>query len=167
MTPVFRDLTSPQTVNRTCTFGNKGQLQARAKETMELETKGVGGKRISLQLKNVLWVTGLPCRLPSTGVLRRDGGEFVDSGIRESYLQLSGKTTKIPLEEKGAFLTLQAFPGSIRTDRAEAHVTFTNKHQKLTLRDWHDILGHINPTAIKHLEKRGLIHITDSTVASE
>ncbi|CAN0487388.1 unnamed protein product, partial [Discosporangium mesarthrocarpum] len=75
MTPVFRDLTSPQTVNRTCTFGNKGQLQARVKGTMELETKGVGGKRTSLQLKNVLWVPGLPCRLLSTGVLRRDGGE--------------------------------------------------------------------------------------------
>ncbi|CAN0497636.1 unnamed protein product, partial [Discosporangium mesarthrocarpum] len=103
----------------------------------------------------------------STGVLRRDRGEFVDSGIRKSYLQVSGKTTKIPLEEKGAFLTLQAFPGSIKADRAEANATFANKHQKLTLRDWHDILRHINPTAIKHLEKRGLINITDSTVGSE
>ncbi|CAN0495127.1 unnamed protein product, partial [Discosporangium mesarthrocarpum] len=138
--------------------GNKGQLQAQAKGTMELETKGVGGKRTSLQLKNVPWVPGLPCRLLSTDVLRRDGGEFVDSGIRKSYLQLSGKTLKIPLEEKEAFLTLQAFPGSIQTDRAEAHATFANKHQKLTLRNWHDILGHINPTAIKNLEKRGLIH---------
>ncbi|CAN0496069.1 unnamed protein product, partial [Discosporangium mesarthrocarpum] len=41
------------------------------------------------------------------------------------------------------------------------------KHQRLTLRDWHNILGHINPFAIKHLEKRGLIDITDATVASE
>ncbi|CAN0062222.1 unnamed protein product, partial [Choristocarpus tenellus] len=32
---------------------------------------------------------------------------------------------------------------------------------------WHNILGHINPSAIKHLEKRGLLEITDATVASE
>ncbi|CAN0455718.1 unnamed protein product, partial [Discosporangium mesarthrocarpum] len=31
----------------------------------------------------------------------------------------------------------------------------------------HNILGHINPFAIKHVEKRGLIEITDATVASE
>ncbi|CAM9476000.1 unnamed protein product, partial [Choristocarpus tenellus] len=35
------------------------------------------------------------------------------------------------------------------------------------LKDWHNILGHINPSAIKHLEKRGLLEITDATVASE
>ncbi|CAM9478395.1 unnamed protein product, partial [Choristocarpus tenellus] len=32
---------------------------------------------------------------------------------------------------------------------------------------WDNILGHINPAAIKHLEKRGLLEITDATVASE
>ncbi|CAM9360459.1 unnamed protein product, partial [Sphacelaria rigidula] len=32
---------------------------------------------------------------------------------------------------------------------------------------WHDTLGHIDPAAIKHLEERGLIDVTDTTVAYE
>ena len=47
------------------------------------------------------------------------------------------------------------------------HASFANKKQQLTLKEWHEILGHIDPSAIKHLEKRGLINITDTTVASE
>ncbi|CAM9813240.1 unnamed protein product [Choristocarpus tenellus] len=42
------------------------------------------------------------------------------------------------------------------------------EHRKrLTLKDWHNILGHINSSTIKHLEKRGLLEITDATVVSD
>ncbi|CAM9301239.1 unnamed protein product, partial [Discosporangium mesarthrocarpum] len=58
ITPMLKDLTAPHPVDRTCTFGNKGQLQARAMGTMELESDGTVGKTTSLALKNVLWVPG-------------------------------------------------------------------------------------------------------------
>lgn len=37
----------------------------------------------------------------------------------------------------------------------------------LTLLKWHDILRHIDPSAIKYLEKHGLIDTQDATVAPE
>ncbi|CAN0016909.1 unnamed protein product, partial [Sphacelaria rigidula] len=45
--------------------------------------------------------------------------------------------------------------------------SFANKKQRLTLKEWHDTSGHIDPSNMKHLDKRGLIDITDTTVASE
>ncbi|CAN0480906.1 unnamed protein product [Discosporangium mesarthrocarpum] len=85
----------------------------------------------------------------------------------KSYLLVDGSGPKIALVEKGAFLPLQAFHRTGQTDRAAVHATFANENRKLTLRDWHDILGHLSPSAVTHLEKSSLIRITDSTVASE
>ena len=45
--------------------------------------------------------------------------------------------------------------------------TLAGKRPRLSLQDWHNVLGHMNPGAIKHLEKRGLIEISDATVASD
>lgn len=36
-----------------------------------------------------------------------------------------------------------------------------------TLKDWCEVLSHIDPVAIEHLEKHRLIDVTDATVASE
>lgn len=48
-----------------------------------------------------------------------------------------------------------------------ARATFVNKNQRLTLDKWHDVLGYINCAAMNHLEKPGLMRITDTTVVSE
>ncbi|CAN0470183.1 unnamed protein product, partial [Discosporangium mesarthrocarpum] len=87
LTPRLEDLTSPRTVNRTCTFGNKGKLEAKAVGEMALEVTDDKAKTTSLMLQGVLWVPGLPCRLLSKGCVRRKRGEFVDSGIRRSYIK--------------------------------------------------------------------------------
>lgn len=36
-----------------------------------------------------------------------------------------------------------------------------------SLNEWHDMLGHIDSAAIKHLETGGLIDIADNTIASK
>ena len=118
-------------------------------------------------LKNVLWAPEIPCRILSTGTIRRDGGEFIDSSTKDCYLRFKKDEPRILLDEKKGFLVLQA---SLRTEingQASAHASFANKKQRLTLKQWHDTLGHIDPAAIKHLEKRGLVNITDTTVASD
>ena len=62
-----------------------------------------------MTLKDVLWVPGLPCRLLSTGSIRRDGGEFVDSGRKKSYLRFRQEDgPKTPLAESKRFLTPSA-----------------------------------------------------------
>lgn len=38
-------------------------------------------------LMDVLWIPGLGYRMLMTGTIRRDGGEFVDAGEKESYLE--------------------------------------------------------------------------------
>ena len=148
------------TVNRSCTFGIKGQLQALAMGEIPLHVS-VRGKEAPAQvtLKDVLWVPGLPCQLLSTGSIRRDGGEFVDSGRKESYLRFRQDGPKIPLAKNKGFLTLSASLQGSGKHAASAHASFTNKKQRLTLKQWHGTLGHINPAAIKHLEKLSLIHI--------
>ncbi|CAM9301783.1 unnamed protein product, partial [Sphacelaria rigidula] len=50
---------------------------------------------------------------------------------------------------------------------ASAHASFANEKQRPTLKEWHDTLGHIDLAARKHLDKRGRIDVTDTTVASE
>lgn len=43
----------------------------------------------------------------------------------------------------------------------------SEKKQCSTLKRWHDAVGHVDPTAMKLLEARGLIDVTDTAVASE
>ena len=158
MTLWKHDLANTRMVDRSCTFGNKGQLQALAMGEIPLHVS-VHGKEAPAQvtLRDVLWVPGLPCRLLSTGSIRRDGGEFVDSGRKECYLRFRQDGPKIPLAESERFLTLLASLQGSGKHAASAHASFANKKQRLTLKQWHDTLGHIDPAAIKHLEKRGPI----------
>ncbi|CAN0051008.1 unnamed protein product, partial [Choristocarpus tenellus] len=102
----------------------------------------------------------------STGSIRRNGGEFMDSGTKESYLRASKNSPKINLQKSGGFLNLTGTIINMEQE-SRASAARANQKQRLTLKDWHNILGHINPSAIKHLEKRGLLEITDATVASE
>ena len=57
MTPCQEDLRNTRTVNRRCTFGNKGQLQALAMGEMPLHVKLRAP--IKVTLKDVLWTPGL------------------------------------------------------------------------------------------------------------
>ena len=57
MTPWKEDLRNTRTVNRRCTFGNKGQLQALAMGEMPLHVKLRAP--IKVTLKDVLWTPGL------------------------------------------------------------------------------------------------------------
>ena len=109
MTLWKQDLIETRTVDRSCTFGNKGQLQALEMGEIPLLVS-VRGKEapVEVTLEDVLWVPGLPCRLLSTGSIRRDGGEFVDSGTKESDLRFRQDGPKIPLAENKGFLTLSA-----------------------------------------------------------
>ncbi|CAM9581103.1 unnamed protein product [Sphacelaria rigidula] len=168
MTPWKQDPSNTRTIDRSCTFGNKGQLQALTLGEIPLHVNA-RGKVASAKatLKDVLWVPGLPCRLLSTGTIRRDGGEFMDFGRKEIYLRFRKDGPKIPIAENRGFLTLSASLQGDGKHAASAHASFANKKQRLALKEWHDPLGHIDPAATKHLEKRGLIDVTDTTVASE
>ena len=49
---------------------------------------------------------------------------------------------------------------------ASVHASFANKKQRLRLKEWHDILGCIDPAAIKPLQKRGPIQVSDTTLGT-
>ena len=76
----------------------------------------------------------------STGTIRRDGREFVDSGSNNSRLWFRKDGPKIPLAEKKHFLTLSGSVQGNANDAASAHASFADKKQRLTLKEWHDIL---------------------------
>ena len=47
------------------------------------------------------------------------------------------------------------------------HATLAGKRPRLLLKDWHNVLCHINSGAVEHLEKRCSIEVSDSTVPSD
>ena len=123
------DLRNARTVKQRCTFGDKEQLQALAMGEMSLHLK-VQGKEapIKVTLKDVLWIPAIPWRLSSTGI-RRDGGDFVNSGTKKSYLPFRKGEPKIPLADKLYILTLS---GSVQGNviyEASAHSSFANKQE--------------------------------------
>ena len=59
---------------------------------------------IKVTLKGLLWIPVLPCRLLSSGTIRRDGGEIVDSGTKKSCLRFRKYGPKIPLTEKKIYV---------------------------------------------------------------
>ena len=150
MTPWKEDLRNTRTVNRRCTFGNKGQLQALPMGEIPLHVK-VEAKEAptKVTLKDVLWISGLPCRLLSAGTIRRDGGEIVDSVTKKSYLRLRKDGPKIPLAQKKNILTLSGSVQGNDNYAASAHASCANEKHRLTLKEWHN-MGNINPPAIKH-----------------
>lgn len=36
----------------------------------------------------------------------------------------------------------------------------------MTVKEWHEMLGHIDTSTIKHLQERGLVDIADTSVVS-
>lgn len=48
-----------------------------------------------------------------------------------------------------------------------AYDTFAGSRRRLNLKGWHSVLSHTDPAAITHLKKRGLMEITDATIAPE
>ena len=91
----------------------------------------------------------------------------MDSGRKGSYLRSIFPGPNFLLAENKLFLTLSASLQESGKHAASAHPSFTNKKQRLTLKQWHDTLGHIDPAVIKHLEKLGRIDVADTTVASK
>ena len=98
---------------------------------------------INVTLKDVFRIPELPCRLLSIGTIRRDGKEFVDSGTKKSYLVplvQKGRTEDPSSRKKKHFLTLSGSVQGNANDAASAHASFADKKQRLTLKEWHDIL---------------------------
>ena len=91
----------------------------------------------------------------------------MEPGKKESYLGFRKDGPTIPRTENRGFLTLSASLRGSGKHVASAHASFANEKQCITLTQWHDTLGHIDPAAIKHLEKGGLIYVTDTIVASD
>lgn len=60
----------------------------------------------------------------------------------------------ITLNERKGLLTLIAPVREGNKKQASVHASFANKKQRLTLKEKHEILGRMDPSAIKHLEKR-------------
>ena len=91
----------------------------------------VQGKEASIKvtLKDVFWIPGLPCRLLSTGTVRRDEGEFVDSGTKKSYLRFRKDGPKIFLAEKKNSLTVSRSVQGTGNFAASAHHSFANKEK--------------------------------------
>ncbi|CAM9649480.1 unnamed protein product [Discosporangium mesarthrocarpum] len=150
ITPYLEDLTNPKETTRTCTFGNKDKLAALAEGDLSLQIKQANGA-VHITL-NVLFIPEVPFRLLSTGALRRTGGEFHDSEI-DSYLRTGRGGPKINLQADGTFLVLQ---GNSVPKQGLVHATLASKPQHVPLEDWYNILGHMNPEAIKHLGRQGL-----------
>lgn len=63
---------------------------------------------------------------------------------------------KILLAEAKGFLTLSASVQGNDNRAASLHAVFTNKNQRLSMKERHNTLEHTEPAAIKHLKKRGL-----------
>lgn len=89
VTPLKEVLRNTHTVNRSCTFGNKGQL---------VLPKGREAP-LNVTLVEIRQIAGLPYRLLSTETIRCDGGEFMDSGTKESHVRFNTDGPKIPLVE--------------------------------------------------------------------
>lgn len=65
------------------------------------------------------------------------------------------------------FLALSASVLGNGNNETSTHASFANKKHSLTLKEWHKILGDVEPAAIKRLEKGGLIHVSDTTVVTD
>ena len=153
MAPHLDDLSERKSISNKCAFGNNLHLQATANGVIKLRVQEKS-KAVEVRMNDVLWVPELACRLLSTGSIRRHGGEFVDSEIRRNHIALGKGGPKIDLDEKNGFVTLR---GSVKRNNRDGvvHAALAGKRPRLSLRDWRNVLCHIQPGAIKHLEKRG------------
>ena len=152
---------------KSCTFGDGRRVQADGVGDVVLQVDPNDASK-TIVLQDVLHIPSLPFALLSTARLRSAGGTFVDSAKDGSYLQLpDGSRLSLEIDVDTNFLQLQ---GHCRTvmdeDSVKAYASLSNKKSRLTLLQWHTVLGHLHPAAIKHLEKRGLIEISDATTVA-
>ena len=103
----------------------------------------------------------------STVAIRLNGGELVESGKKEGYLGFREDGPTMPRTENRGSLTLSASLRGSGNHAASVHASFANEKQSPTMKRRHDTLGHIDPAAMKHLEKGGLIDVKDNTVTSD
>lgn len=66
-----------------------------------------------------------------------DGGEFVDSGTKESYLRFRTCGLEIPLAKNKWLLTMSASVHRNANNEVSGHTSFTNKKHRLTLQKKH------------------------------
>lgn len=94
----------------------------------------------------------------SMGIRRR--------GIQEEPYNIGKMWTKDWIVRKSGFVTLKR-----QTERKDGegvvYATPSERNERLPLKAWHDVVRHMNPRAIKHLEERGLTQNSDSIVAFE
>lgn len=106
MTPHLHDLSERQSISMKCSFANNAQLQA----TMSGEIRVLipaSGKRLEIRVRDVLLITALSCRVLNTRAIRRDGGDFVDSGYKRSHIVVRKSGPKFNLEESSSFRRLK------------------------------------------------------------
>lgn len=108
-----------------------------------------------------LWFPGLPCWLLGAGMIRLDGGDIVDYGTKEIYLRFRKDGPKF-------FGGKERIPKTASLcEQMKWHISFVNTEQRLALKEWPDIIGHIDLAGIKHLEKRGLVEMTNASAVPE
>lgn len=66
---------------------------------------------VDVVLKDVLCVPPPLCRLLGIDAVRRDSGEFVESGEQASHIRVRKSTPKIALVERISFLMLEGVAG--------------------------------------------------------
>ncbi len=164
ISPHQEDFRNMRPTDITCIFGNKGQLRAEGIGEVEITTnmKGVnatGPETCSILLKGVLYIPGLRVRLLSSGCLRRSGGKFIESSAG-STLQMAGGRTVIPLKERGNFLWLKPYAENRKGHINTVYAPGGRETASASLLDWHETLGHCNPSNIIYLGQRGLINVT-------
>jgi Reverse transcriptase (RNA-dependent DNA polymerase) len=150
-----------------CTFGDGKRVQADQVGDVVLEVDSTCGATIVV-LQDVLHIPSLPCALLSTTKLRAAGGTFVDSAKMGSYIQLPN-SNKLPLKVNTDtnFMQLDGRALTSADAEATAFASLSNKRSRLTLLQWHTVLGHLHPAAIKYLEKRGLIEVSDAATVAD
>lgn len=85
MTPHFDVFLERKSISKKWTFGNKSHLQVFVSGVIKLKVQEKD-KAVEVGIKDVLWVSELPCRQLSTGSVRRQGGGSVDSGTRKNQI---------------------------------------------------------------------------------
>ena len=167
MSPDSDCMINCRSTTSSCTFGDGKRVRAERIGDVVLEVDSDHGST-TVVLQDVLHIPSLPCALLSTTKLRAAGGTFVDSAKMGSYIQLPN-SNKIPLKANTdtSFMQLDGRALTSTDAAATAFASLSNKRSKLTLLEWHTVLGHLHPAAIKHLEKRGLIEISDAATVAD
>ncbi len=164
ISPFREDFKSMRGTDVTCTFGNNGKLKAEGIGEVEISVikKSIRDDQpeiCRLILKDVLYIPELQTRLISSGRLRKTGGKFIESN-NGSVLQTAGGQEVIPLTERRIFLWLVTVIESEKTQINTAYAPREREMTSASLLDWHETLGHCNPTSILYLGQRGLINVT-------